>query len=129
VISAYPTASRRRSTLGWNHRGYGNALRERRAELRRMAQTQIEAIERKAIVQIEVSCLEAQTALAVAGLTSDVGQRFVETLPKIEALMSTLSFAEVAGETEPPVAEQLISSNALRQRRFRERLRLRNGNA
>ena len=27
----------------------------------------------------------------------------------------------VAGEADPPVAEQLVSSNALRQRRFRER--------
>jgi hypothetical protein len=37
--------------------------------------------------------------------------------------MPALSFAEVSGEAEPPIAEQLISSNALRQRRFRERRR------
>jgi hypothetical protein len=105
--------------LVWNNRGYDNTVAGRRAELKRMAQTQIDAIERKAIVEIEMSCLEAQTALAVAGLTSDAAKAFVEGLPKIEVLMPDLSFAKIAGEAEPPVAEQLVSSNALRQRRFR----------
>jgi hypothetical protein len=106
----------------WYQRGE-SATASRRKELRGMAQTRIAAIEAKAIVQIELSCLEAQTALAVAGLTTDAARRFVEALPKIETLMPALSFAEVAGE--PPVAEQLISSNALRQRRWRERQALR----
>ena len=109
-------------SLDWHHRGYDNAVEKRRRELRIMAQTQVAAIERKAIVQIEMSCLEAQTALAVAGLTSDAGQRFLEQLPKIETLMPRLTFAEVAGEANPPIAEQLVSSHALRQRRYRERL-------
>jgi hypothetical protein len=29
--------------------------------------------------------------------------------------------AEVAGESQPPITERLLSSNALRQQRFRER--------
>jgi hypothetical protein len=37
--------------------------------------------------------------------------------------MPRLSFKEVAGEADPPVAEQLVSSNALRQRRYRDRHR------
>jgi hypothetical protein len=113
--------------LGWHHRGYGNLLEKRRKELRHMAETRVEAIEQKAVVEIELSCLKAQEALALAGLSSDAAKQFVEQLPSVEALMPRLSFAEVAGEGDPPVAEQLISSNALRQRRFRERLR--NGNA
>jgi hypothetical protein len=32
-----------------------------------------------------------------------------------------LSYAEVAGEADPPIAEQLVTPNALRQRRYRER--------
>jgi hypothetical protein len=108
----------------WYRRG-DSATASRRKELRSMAQTRIAAIERKAIVQIEMASLEAQTALAVTGLTSDVGRRFVEALPKIEALMPLLSFSEVAGDAEPPVAEHLISSNALRQQRWRERQALR----
>jgi hypothetical protein len=109
--------------LAWHHRGYGNLLAERRVELRRMATTQIAAIERKAIVEIEMSCLEAQTQIAAAGLTSVAAMSFIEKLPSIETLMPLLAFAEVSGEAEPPIAEQLISPNAMRQRRHRERHR------
>ena len=35
--------------------------------------------------------------------------------------MPALSYAEIAGEAEPPIAEQLVSPNALRQQRYRER--------
>jgi hypothetical protein len=107
--------------LSWRHRGYGNLIPERRAELRRMAQTQIDAQEQKARTQIELSCLDAQEKLALAGLTSDAARGFIEALPSIADLMPRLTFAEVAGEADPPVAEQLVSSNALRQQRFRER--------
>jgi hypothetical protein len=107
--------------LDWRHRGYDNLIEKRRRELRRMAETRIAAIEQKAITQIEMGCLEAQTALAVAGLTSDRAREFIAKLPKIEALMPLLAFAEIAGEADPPVAEQLVSANALRQRRHREK--------
>jgi hypothetical protein len=107
--------------LTWCNRGYDNLVERRKAELRRMAQTRIEAIESKAVVQIEVACLDAQTKLALADLTSDAAKQFIEQLPSIDTLMPQLSFAEVAGEAEPPIAEQLVSPNALRQRRFRER--------
>src|ERR1700730_16060844 len=49
--------------LNWHARGYANSVAKRRAQLRRMAETQIMAIEAKAITQIEVTCLEAQTQL------------------------------------------------------------------
>jgi hypothetical protein len=109
--------------LRWDARGYGNSLDSRKAELRRMAKTRIEAIERKAIVEIEHSCLKAQEAIALAGLTSEAAKAFIEHLPSIEALMPALSFEEIAGPADPPVAEQLVSPNALRQRRYRDRLR------
>jgi hypothetical protein len=112
--------------LYWAHRGYDNLVEKRRLELRRMAQVQIEAIEQKAITKIEVSCLQAQTDLAVAGLTSEGARDFLARLPGIDTLMPKLSYAEIAGEAEPPVVEQLISPNALRQRRYRERKALRN---
>jgi hypothetical protein len=108
-------------SLQWHHRGYGNALKERRAELRTMAESTIEAIERKATTEIEMSCLQAQEKIAIAGLSSDAARHFIEKLPSIDTLMPRLSFAEVAGEAEPPIAEQLVSPNALRQRRFREK--------
>jgi hypothetical protein len=117
--------------LAWHARGYDNSLERRRRELRTMAKTQIAAIEAKAVTEIEVNCLEAQTALALAGLTSEAARTFVERLPTVEQLMPRLSFQEIANEAEPPIAEQLVSSNALRQRRYRERqaLRHRNGQA
>ena len=109
--------------VGWNARGYSNSVEKRRRELRTMAETRIAAIEADAIVKIEMSCLEAQTQLAVSGLTSDAARSFVESIPRIETLMPSLSFEAIAGEADPPVAEQLVSSNALRQQRYRERQR------
>jgi hypothetical protein len=111
-----------RINVHWYSRGE-NAVAERRAELRKMAVTAIEAQEQKAKTQIELSCLEAQEKIALAGLTSDAARGFIEALPSIADLMSRLSFAEVAGESQPPVAERLLSSNALRQQRHRERQR------
>lgn len=108
--------------IGWYDRG-ANAVAKRRAELRRMAQTRIAAIETKAITAIEVGCLEAQTEIAASGLTSEGARRFFEHLPSVETLMPTLSFEEVAGKAAPPIAEQLTSPGALRQRRYRERHR------
>jgi hypothetical protein len=107
--------------IGWRFSGRENSVKERRDELRKMAVTAIEAQEQKAKTQIEISCLDAQTKLAISGLTSEAALAFVEALPAIETLMPLLSFAEVAGESQPPVAERLLSSNALRQQRHRER--------
>src|SRR5262249_28238096 len=107
--------------LQWHHRGYANSVEARRGELRRMATTRIAAIERKAITEIELSCLQAQEQIAVAGLSSEAAKQLFHELPAIETLMPCLSFDEIAGETEPPPAEQLITPNALRQRRWRAR--------
>jgi hypothetical protein len=107
--------------LVWCHRGHDNMVERRKRELRLMAQTAIEAIEQKAIVQIEISCLDAQTQIAAAGLTSDAAKLFIESLPSVESLMPALSYEEMAGEADPPIVEQLLSPNALRQRRHRER--------
>jgi len=114
----------KRFAPGLNLRWYGrreNATKQRRDELRKMAETRVEAIERKAVTEIELSCLAAQEQIALSGLTTEAARQFVEALPKIEALMPRLTFAEVTGEAQPPVAEQLVSPNALRQRRYRER--------
>jgi hypothetical protein len=106
-------------SLRWSGRGYGNVLDKRRDELRRMAETQIRAIEAKAITQIEMSCLKAQEQIALAGIGSGAARQFIDNLPSVEKLMPALTFTEVSGDE--PIAAQLISSNALRQRRYRER--------
>ena len=108
-------------SVEWHHRGYGNQIDSRKAELRRMAQTQIAALEQKAIVEIKVSCLDAQTKLATAGCASEASKPFADALPSVERLMRPLSLAAIAGEADPPIAEQLVSPNALRQRRVTAR--------
>lgn len=115
--------------LDWHHRGYGNALEKRRQELRVVAKTRIEAIESEAILQIELTSVEAQTSLCMSGLTSEAARAFVASLPTVESLMPALSFEAIAGPANPPVAEQLVSPNVLRQRRYRERIAQRNGDA
>jgi hypothetical protein len=109
--------------LGWRHRNYRSATKERQQELRTMATTRIAAIEAKAIVEIEIRSVAAQTEIATQGLTSSTAKTFLDRLPSIEKLMPALSYAEIAGEADPPVVEQLVSPNALRQRRYRERHR------
>jgi hypothetical protein len=113
-----------RLDVHWYSRGE-NAVKERRTELRKMAVTRIEAIEREAIVKIELGCLKAQEQIALAGLTSEKARQFIEARPAIDVLMPALSYAQMAGEADPPIAEQLVSPGALRQRRFRERRALR----
>ena len=106
--------------MHWYSRGE-NASKERRAELRKMAMTRIAAIESAAIVEIGKSTVEAQLVIAASGLASDAAKAFLDKLPPIESLMPALSYEEVAGEADPPIVEQLVSPNALRQRRWRER--------
>jgi hypothetical protein len=98
----HPQAVRSRpECLGWRHRGYGNLLDSRRAELLGVAKARI-AAEKKAAVDIQMQSAAAQTLLAAAGLPA-------------------LSFEEIAVQLTRH-AEQLITSGALRQRRYRERL-------
>jgi hypothetical protein len=99
----------------WGSRGE-NAAKERRDELRKLAITRIDAMEKAAIVRIELESLNGQTEIATHGITS-------VPVPSIESLMPSLSYEEVAGNSKPPIVEQLVSPGALRQRRFRERHR------
>ena len=107
--------------LTWLNRGYDNAVAQRRAELRRIAQTKIAAIEQKAATEIELSCLEAQTQLAVAGLTSEVARAFVDRLPGIEALMPRLTFFAVTRLGRPTARRSADQRRRRPQRRYRER--------
>jgi hypothetical protein len=102
-------------SVSWYGRGE-NMVEKRRNELRRAAKAQAEALEQRALVQIETSSVEAQTKLALAGLTSDAAQKFIESLPTVESLMPKLSYAALAGEAEVPLVEQLLTPSAFRQR-------------
>ncbi len=77
--------------LSWNHRGYDNRLEKRRIELRRVAETRVEAIGQRAVVDIETASTKLQSDIAVAGLTSEIARTFVARLPTVESLMPALS--------------------------------------
>ncbi|MBP7002282.1 hypothetical protein [Amaricoccus sp.] len=110
-------------SLGWRHNGYDNAVGKRRSELRRVAQTRIEALERAAILAVETSTVEALTRIAVDALESEAARAFIAALPTVEAMMEPLSYEAIAGPADPPVVEQLVSPGALRQQRHRDRVK------
>jgi hypothetical protein len=107
--------------LGWRNRGYENLIAKRCTELGRMAQTQIAAQEQKAIVQIELSCLDAQTNLATAGLTSDAARGFIETLPANRNAYAAAVFRRGRGRIQTAGRRALGKFKRLRQQRHRER--------
>lgn len=99
--------------LAWFGRGPGNDAERRKAELRRMAKKRVEALEAAAVVKIEIASVEAQSQLAMAGLTSEGAQQFFNALPKLENLMERLSFDELSGRATPPLAAQLTANRAV----------------
>jgi hypothetical protein len=80
----------------WYGRGQ-NASKDRRAELRRMAQTAIAASEKAARTQIERYSVEVQTQLLSAGLTSDGAHAFLANMPTVESLMPTIDAVQIKG--------------------------------
>lgn len=100
--------------LAWYGRGPGNDAERRKAELRRMAKKRIEALEAAAVVKIEVASVDAQSQIAMAGLTSEGARAFFDQLPRVESLMERLSFDELSGRAKPPLASQLTANPAAR---------------
>jgi hypothetical protein len=86
----------------WHSRGR-DGTRERRAELRRVAKTRIEALETEAIVKIELHTAETITRIIAHGLTSTAAREFLDSLPPVETLMPPLNAATVANMLEPRV--------------------------
>jgi len=80
--------------LDWYHRGE-NMARDRRAELRKVAQSRVEAMLCKARSEIEKVSLTAQTEIATHGLESDAARQFLENMPGLETMMPALSTDEL----------------------------------
>lgn len=85
-----PEEFRPKLNFTWAARGE-NEFAERRAELRRVAKAEIEAIERVARVQIESESVRAQTEIIANGLNSEAALDFLNKLPAIETMMPLLS--------------------------------------
>jgi hypothetical protein len=81
-------------SYGWVTRGE-NEYAQRRAELRRVAKAEIDAIEKVARVQIEASSVQAQTEIIANGLNSDAALAFLNSLPAIESMMPPLDVSAI----------------------------------
>jgi hypothetical protein len=80
----------------WNNEGQ-RACKERVIELRRIAATQIKAIEKDAQTKIELASADIQTKLLAAGLKSVEANAFLESMPTVEALMPPLKISNIEG--------------------------------
>jgi hypothetical protein len=67
----------------------------RRAELRRLAKSRIEAMEKDAIVKIERLSLDAQTEVIAHGLESDAAKAFLGNMAPVDTLMPAIDVLEV----------------------------------
>ena len=79
---------------GWYRRGE-NGARDRRVELRAVARTRIDALEKAAKVEIERRSLEVQERLIVGGLASVEARGFLDSIPTVDTLMPPLRLAEI----------------------------------
>jgi hypothetical protein len=79
---------------GWSPGGEQLA-KQRRTELRRIADTQIEASEQQALAKIAELSLAAQTEVVVKGLESKAAKSFLEAMPSLDSLMPTLQMHDM----------------------------------
>jgi hypothetical protein len=80
--------------VSWYGRGE-NASKNRRAELRKVAQTRLAALAKMAKVAIDKDALERETTLVAGALSSAEAKDFLEAMPTLEALMPRIALAEL----------------------------------
>jgi hypothetical protein len=80
--------------LSWYSRGE-NASAERRAELRRLAESRIEASKKAARTAITAREAELLTRVIAGGLASDEARTFLESLPMADELMPPIVLHEL----------------------------------
>ncbi len=87
-------------TVSWYGRGE-NADAKRRAELRRVAYSKIEAMAQAARVAIETAALDGLTQLAAGALESAEARAFLAAMPTVEALMPALDVSTLGALARP----------------------------
>lgn len=80
--------------IAWSERGE-NACKSRRAELRRVAKAEVEAMAAAAVVKVERDSLDLRTQVVAMGLLSDAASTFLHTLKPVEEVMHRLEFTKV----------------------------------
>jgi hypothetical protein len=88
--------------VSWYGRGE-NMVKVRRDELRKRMYSRIEAIQQTAFAKIEQRCLDLQTRILAAGLSSEAANEFLKGWPTIEELMPAPDIKDVQKvlKTEP----------------------------
>src|SRR5262249_33041201 len=81
-------------TLHWYARGE-NASKERRAELRKVAEATVAAKVAEAKVEIDRVAAQQMTQITQGGLTSEEAQAFIKEMPKPEELLPPLATLEL----------------------------------
>ena len=89
-----PASFRPKLQLGWHHRGE-NASKERREELRRVAESELEARAKTAKVVVDRAEVDTLTKITAAGLRSDEAVKFLAALPTVDQLMPQLQLQEI----------------------------------
>jgi hypothetical protein len=93
--------------MSWSGRGE-NALNSRRAELRRVAKTSIEAMMKAAITKIEKQSLELRTQIVSLAVLSDAARVFLESLAPVDEAMRSLDFAEIEQKLEREQQQRIV---------------------
>lgn len=91
---------RPRLSLAWYGRG-ANADRERRGELRKLAQARIAAAAKEAKATIEAKSADVLTELVAGSLESEDARKFLETIPTPDQLMPPVTVAELEALAPP----------------------------
>jgi hypothetical protein len=86
-------------SLAWHGRGQ-NAVKDRQAELRRVARASVEEMSRAAVLKIEQQSLDLRTQVVARGLLSDEAKMFLDSLAPVEEMMRTLAFADIEKRLE-----------------------------
>jgi hypothetical protein len=82
--------------LSWWDRGQ-NASGKRRAELRKVAQTEVAARVKQAHLEIDRQAERQLTQITRAGLTSEEARAFIDTMPTAEELLPPLASLQLPG--------------------------------
>jgi hypothetical protein len=98
--------------IRWYSRGE-NAVRERRAELRQLAEKRIEAAGQAAKLAISEREVETIGELYAARFETDEARELVERMPTPAELMPTISIGELGAEQRPTPAGGGLSRSAL----------------
>ncbi len=93
-VLGIPERFRPQFATSWYGRGE-NASKERRAELRKVAQTRIEALAAQARVTIETTVLDGLTMLTESGLVTEEARGFLKAMPTVETLMPVIDVSAI----------------------------------